>query len=148
MYDDSENEIKKTEAIEKGKAYISKFIIDTLNSDVKQWPAIVHEIKVVDFPVNYFDVTLLISKGTTLDEKYPHLNAIVLHAKVDQEDIVLKNSLKELLHGDTVLVNGSFEKDVIGKIDFTGYSIGLGDKETFSNPSFNFTLKSIVKKRK
>ncbi|WDF79661.1 hypothetical protein PQ469_06530 [Mucilaginibacter sp. KACC 22773] len=147
-YDASENEIKKTEAIEKGKSDIAKFIIDTLHSDVKEWPAIVHEIRVVQYPINYIDVTLLISKGITLDEKYPNFNAVVLNAKVDQTDSVLKNSLKELLRGDTVLVNGFFEKDVNENIDFTGYSIGQGDKEAFSNPSFNFTLKKITKKGK
>ncbi|QEC79057.1 hypothetical protein [Mucilaginibacter ginsenosidivorax] len=76
----------------------------------------------------------------------PEFNTIVLHGQVDMTNATIKNSLKEMKSGDTVLVSGSFVKSGFEKIDFSDYNDDF--RHPFSSPEFKFNFDSIVKKRK
>jgi len=142
LYFFESNEIKKNEALEKRKTELIKFITDSLHDDIKQWPAVIHEIS-VDKPLSYIDVTLNISKKMGKYEDPSEYKIIILHSKVSLSDTTVKNQLKELLAGDSVFVNGSFEKDEIGKINFHGNN--YDERNIFSSPELNFQIKSITK---
>ncbi|SDP48700.1 hypothetical protein SAMN05428975_1426 [Mucilaginibacter sp. OK268] len=146
LYFYESNDIKKTEALENGKTELIKFITDSLHDDVKQWPAVVHEIS-VDKLLDYIDVTLNISKKMGKYEDPSEFKVIILHSKVSMSDTTVKNQLKKLLTGDQIFVNGSFEKDdIVGDINFHGNN--YDDRDIFSSPELNFKIKSITKQTK
>lgn len=145
------NDIKKTETYDKQKTELTRFITDSLPKEVKQWHAFVYKIKAESFPTDEIEVTLLIPQNTFLntEQKYPELSNIVLSSKASLNDSSIKDSLKELLEGDNVLVTGSFEKDDTGNVNLDSNTDDINNKQgfIFSNPKISFQIKSIIKQK-
>lgn len=138
VYNERSNEITKKEALDSGKVKIADFAIDQLNGKIENWPAVVHSIQLF---VN-IETTFMIQKGADKDEYH----SLILFSSVDTANTKIKDLLKPLSKGDSVLITGVFEKNSSGKVDFEPYVSVLNSDEAFTNPKFNFTITSIKKK--
>lgn len=139
------NAIGKKEAIDSGRSTLISFIKSDLNYKIENWPAIVKEITVSEWPVKMIEVTVFVPEKkdfTKKDTAYVY-NAITLTSSIDYGDIKLRNLLKGYRAYDKVLVSGTFTKDIIGDIDFTGAE--LEDDNLFSNPVFKIDLMDLKK---
>ncbi len=140
------NDIKKNETLETNTATLSLFVKDTLKLKADQWIAIVDKIQVVSWPTDYIDVKLIVPKAPSSsdeEEKYPQYSNVILAAKESVSNEPLKKQLKELIKGDTVLVTGTFDTEAHNTVNFTS---GMdSEQEIFSNPLFDFSIKTIIK---
>jgi hypothetical protein len=138
IYNSQNNAITQKDALDSGKTRISNFIINKLSGKIENWPAVVHSIQ----SDNDIEVTFMVQKGADTSE----YKSLILSSKINSDNIQIKNQLKPLSYGDSVLITGAFEKNAIGNIDFKPYNILSIDGDSFSNPKFSFDIKSIKKK--
>ena len=135
---DQTNAITRKEALDSGKVKIADFIINKLDGKIESWPAVIHSIQISDG----IETTFMIQKTADTSE----YSSLILYSNSGADNKQIKDQLKPLSYGDSVLITGVFEKNAAGKIDFEPYGMAEDMDKVFENPKFNFTIISIKKK--
>jgi hypothetical protein len=142
------NDINKKDAADSNKAKISRFIIDTLKTNIKNWQVTIFDIDAESLEMDGgIDIKLLLSKNAQLPEKNPEFDALILQTHIVNNDS-LKNMFKPLQKGDKVLLTGKFEteKDEHGNLLFFPANSGVIREEyIFDSPAFNIIITDIKK---
>lgn len=142
-YKYQDNEITKKEILDSSKAKLAAFILKDLNAKVENWSAIFEELEVSQLGDNLITVSLLVPLAKEIDKKLPESDAILLYATVTFNDKQIKDQLKTLSPFDSVVVSGTFEKDILDNIDISASD--FDDRYTFSAPKLLFKITSIKK---